>query len=139
LKEVCGMAAIKIWEVPGVTVPKPNERVLKVLFSPNVGNKELTLLVSLIYPHSTTGLHTHDVDEYMYIASGHGVAISEDGEEVEVHPDMLVYAPAGVKHEMKNTGDETLKLICVYVPALKASGYFEEAEKKAKEFLSDKI
>ena len=59
--------------------------------------------------------------------------------EVEVHPDMLVYAPAGVKHEMKNTSDETLKLICVYVPALKASGYFEEAEKKAKEFLSDKI
>jgi len=27
------MAAIKIWEVPGVTVPKPNERVLKVLRS----------------------------------------------------------------------------------------------------------
>ncbi len=132
---------IKTWEVPGVKVPKPNERILKVLFSPFVGNKQLTLLISLVDPNSTTGLHDHDVDEYMYVVSGHGIAINlEENIEVEVHPDMLVYAPAKTKHEMKNTSDETLKLVCIYVPPLKPveQSQLWEAERKAETYFSEK-
>jgi len=132
------MVVIKTWEIPGVTVPKPNERTLKVIFSPEVNNKNFIMLLSLIYPQGSTGLHTHEVDEYMYVVSGHGKAFCEGEEETEIHPDTIVYAPAGKKHEIRNTGDETIKLVCVYVPAFKTSGYLKEAEAKAKEFFSSK-
>ncbi|MGQ9631850.1 MAG: hypothetical protein ACUVXI_16300 [bacterium] len=49
---------INIPEVPGAKVPKPNERALKVLMSPEIGNSEdATILVSIISPGSTTGSH----------------------------------------------------------------------------------
>lgn len=121
------MAVYSVWKVDGVKVPKPNERVLKIIMSPETtGTKELTLLVSIISPKSTTGSHTHDVDEIMYIAHGRGVFISY-GKRESVQSDQVVYAARGQVHEIKNTSEETLKLICVFYPPLKAEGYVKKA------------
>lgn len=118
---------VKVWAVPGVKVPPPNERLLKLLMSPELGNTDkLTALASLIPPNGTTGVHTHDVDEFMYVASGRGIHLSED-KEFPLEPDMIIYAPAGTSHEVRNTGDEMIKLICFFVPPLKLTGYLEKA------------
>jgi len=118
---------LNVSEISGVKVPVPNERVLKVLMCPELGNVEgLTILVSIIMPGSTTGLHTHDVDEYMYVVTGRGESIAE-GESSPVESDSVIFAPKGVEHEVRSTSEETLKLFCVYVPALKPAGYFEKA------------
>lgn len=120
--------------VPGVKVPTPNERILKVLLSPELGNTDkLTLLFSIISPGNTTGLHTHEVDEIMYVAVGRGECIVGE-EKSEIKEDIVLYAPRLVKHEVKNTGDETLKLVCFYAPPMKPAGYFAEAINKAKEY-----
>lgn len=124
---------LQVKDVKGVKVPMPNERVLKVMASPELGaGSDLTVLISIISPGGGTGLHTHSVDEYMYVATGRGQSICE-GEIEEVIPDSLIFAPKDIEHEIKNTGDETLKLFCVYVPALKPAGYFEQAVAAAKE------
>jgi mannose-6-phosphate isomerase-like protein (cupin superfamily) len=121
------MPLYKVWETPGVKVPPPNERVLKVILSPEVtGTKNLSLLISIISPHYTTGLHTHDQDEIMYVATGNGESIIGEVRE-PVTSDMIIHAPAGVTHEVKNTGDETLKLVCFYSPPLKPTGFYGEA------------
>jgi len=126
------MPIYKVWETPGAAVPPPNERVLKVILSPEVtGTKELTLLVSIIRPCSTTGVHTHDQDETMYVATGIGEML-EGERRAWVQPDMVLVAPAGVSHEVKNTGDETLKLICFFSPPLKSGGAYEKAIEAAK-------
>jgi len=123
---------VEVWKVPGVKVPAPNERVLKVLMSPEVTNTpSLTILVSIISPHSTTGLHTHEVDEFMYIVAGRGES-TVAGEKSEVEPDVLLHAPAKVQHEIRNVSDETLKLFCVFSPPLKLQGFFERATELAK-------
>ena len=128
---------IKVSKVPGVKVPSPNERVLKVLMSPELGNtKDVTVLISIISPGSTTGLHTHDVDEYMYVVTGKGESV-EQGEVSKVEPDTVIFARKGVEHEVRSISEETLKLFCVYVPALKPSGYFEKAIAMAKEKLKE--
>lgn len=120
--------------VPGFKVPSPNERVLKVIVSPELGSKEsLTLLLSIISPGNTTGIHTHDAIEIMYVANGRGIATVGD-ENQEISVDMVLIAPKGIPHEVKNTGDETLKLVCFYVPALKPGGNYKEAIDKAKEY-----
>lgn len=123
---------IKGWQVPGVEVPPPNKRFLKVVMSPEVtGTQQLTLLYSIIGPGYTTGVHTHDVDEFQYVATGRGEStVGEEKSLVEM--DTVIHAPAGVSHEVRNTGDETLKLICFFVPPLKPAGYFEKAIEAAK-------
>jgi len=122
----------KVWEVKGYKVPPPTERTLKMLFSPELGNTDkVTVLASLIPPGGTTGLHSHDVDEIIYIASGRGIHVEGD-EEHPVEPDMVLYAPAKIAHEVRNTGDETIKLICVFVPPLKPSEVIMKAVEAAK-------
>jgi mannose-6-phosphate isomerase-like protein (cupin superfamily) len=121
-------------KVLGVKVPAPNERILKVLLSPELGSTDkFTLLLSIISPGNTTGLHTHDVDEIMYVATGRGECIVGE-EKGEFKEDTVLFAPKLVKHEVKNVGDETLKLVCFYIPPVKPTGYFAEATNKAKEY-----
>ena len=123
----------KIWEVKGYKAPPPpTERTLKILFSPELGTTDkVTVLASFIPPGGTTGLHSHDVDEIIYIASGRGVYVEGDKEH-PVEPDVVLYAPAKVAHEVRNTGDETIKLLCVYVPPVKPSEVIMKAIEAAK-------
>jgi mannose-6-phosphate isomerase-like protein (cupin superfamily) len=56
-------------------------------------------------------LHYHErTDEFYYIISGQGKMIL-DGEEIEVHPGVVVYIPRGVKH--KAIGKLTVLTVCI--------------------------
>ena len=62
--------------------------------------------------------HAHeDAEEGMYLISGQGRLITEDGEQ-DLHAGMAIYMPPGVKHSIVNTGDEPMKLVWVYSPPL---------------------
>jgi mannose-6-phosphate isomerase-like protein (cupin superfamily) len=114
------MEVVKAWEEEGVKIPAPYSRTIKVLFAPDrhkVG--DLTFTFALIDPGGQTDYHTHDRSELIYIVSGRGEGIC-DGERVAVEPDVILYVRAGEKHQMVNTGPETLKLATVFVPAITA-------------------
>ncbi|MEM0065625.1 MAG: cupin domain-containing protein [Sulfolobales archaeon] len=117
--------------LPEYKVPKPYERSLKVVLDPRLGNYDKATVLSVtIEPGSTTGLHQHVSDEIIYVISGKGTSVLVDGDnvvELEVGEGYLVLARAGVKHEMRNTGSEPLKLYCVFIPPLPVEGYFAEA------------
>jgi mannose-6-phosphate isomerase-like protein (cupin superfamily) len=113
------MSVINTWKVQGVKVPKPFERLLKVCMSPEEGStKDFTLLVSIINPGSETNYHAHDESgELMFVASGRGEAVIE-GKKHPIEADTAIYAPLGVRHQIRNMSDETMKLVCVFVPPL---------------------
>lgn len=114
------MPVKRAWEVQGSKVDPPYERGLKVIFSPDADEVgDLTLLISTVYPRGgKTALHTHEASgELMYFMTGRGYAIFE-GETFPVEPDVAFYAPPGREHQVVNTGDETMKIICVFTPAL---------------------
>ena len=120
--------------VPGIKVSAPNERILKILLSPELGNTEkFTALFSILSPENTIDSHTHESDELMYVISGRGEAICGD-EKKEISADSIIWAPQNVKHFIKNNGDETLKLLCIFIPPLKPSGVFIEAIEKARTY-----
>jgi len=109
---------VKPWEQKGELVPKPYERILKTLLSPeNTGSNTLTLLFSILTPGSNSPFHDHENSETMYITSGRGRGRIDD-HDFEVEPDMVVFAAPHVERQLVNTSDETMKILCIHVPPL---------------------
>lgn len=106
-------------QVRGAKVPKPFERELKVIMSPETHPdvKDFTLLFSTLAPEGgCTDFHTHDKQgELMVFVSGKGRAWLA-GVEHELKPGVAIYAPPGVEHKTMNTGKEPLQIVCVFVP-----------------------
>ena len=60
---------------------------------------------------SNAKLHYHQrTDEIYYVLDGQG-RMRLDGEEIELHKDVVVYVPRGVKH--KAWGNLTVLVVCV--------------------------
>lgn len=119
-------------EVEGAEVPGDHNRILKVLMSPEVGNyDEGTILLSDIQPGKSTGMHTHDADEIMYVASGYGYNEC-GGKKNEIEEGSTIFAPADVEHDIVNESDEVLRLFCVYIPSIEPAGKFLEATENMK-------
>jgi mannose-6-phosphate isomerase-like protein (cupin superfamily) len=110
--------AVKAWEEKGVSVGAPYRRDIKVILAPDKhGVKELTFVQAILHPGSQTDYHIHDRPELITIVTGRGVAVCE-GKETPIEPDMVLWMPAGEKHQIKNTGPETMKLANVFIPAI---------------------
>ena len=54
-------------------------------------------------------------DQWLFVVSGEGTAIVE-GERVELREGTLVLIQRGETHEIRNTGEEPLRTLNVYVP-----------------------
>jgi len=88
--------------IEGRQVPKPFERELKIIMTPETHEdvEKFSLLVS---------------GELMVFTTGKGKAWLE-GVEYELKPGVAIYAAPGKVHKTMNTGDEPLTIICVFVP-----------------------
>ena len=62
-------------------------------------------------------------EQWLYVVSGSGEA-AIDGERIELREGTLVLIERGEKHEIRNTGQEPLRTLNVYVPP----AYTEEGE-----------
>lgn len=117
-------------------IPAPFSRTIKVLFAPDKGGvNELTFSFALIDPGSQTDYHAHDRPELIYVVSGRGTALCED-RSCPVQGDVVLWVPTGEKHQIKNTGAETLKLATVFIPAYTAEDNYKRCLEAAKTFTS---
>ena len=111
-------------EILGAKVPKPFERELKFIMSPETHKdvQGFSLLVATLAPNGgCTDLHSHkDSGELMIFMTGKGKAWLA-GEEYPLKPGAVIYAPPGVEHKTMNTGDEPLSIACVFVPPVPVS------------------
>ena len=90
-----------------------NDNFRKVVFT---GEKSQLVLMS-IEVGGEIGKEVHPkVDQFFRIESGKGRALL-GGEEVEVEGDFAIIVPAGMEHNIINTGDTPLKLYTIYSPA----------------------
>lgn len=77
--------------------------------------KNSQLVLMSIAPGDEIGEETHELDQFIRIEGGNGKAVL-DGVEHELKDDWAVLIPAGVCHNIINTGTEPLKLYSVYAP-----------------------
>lgn len=89
-----------------------NENFRKVLFTA----KNSQLVVMALQPGEDIGTEIHaEHDQFIRIEQGGGKAVL-DGVEHEISDDWAVIVPAGVEHNVINTGEESMKLYTVYSP-----------------------
>lgn len=84
--------------------------------------KNLQLTLMCIPKGSEIGLEIHhDVDQFLYIESGNGIAMMGSQKnsldyQCSVSCHHAIFIPAGTWHNLKNTGCCDLKLFSIYAP-----------------------
>ena len=106
-----------------------NENFRKVLYTaPN-----MQLVVMSLNPGEDIGLERHkDVDQFIRIEEGKGKAILA-GEEHMIEDDWVVIIPAGLEHNIANTGEGKMKLYTLYSPPEHPIGTLQETKEEAEE------
>jgi mannose-6-phosphate isomerase-like protein (cupin superfamily) len=125
------MKLIKAWEDKGVEMAEPCQRRVRIMLAPDKNGVDELLFSSAVFPPGgRTDYHIHDRAETIYVVSGEGVCIHE-GEETPICADMLMYVPAGEKHQLINTGYAPMKVVAVFVPGFSATEHYKRLEDAA--------
>jgi mannose-6-phosphate isomerase-like protein (cupin superfamily) len=91
---------------------------LKVLISPSLqqGVEGLAVGMTILAPGKSSSFHSHEAEsETWVVVSGQGeVVVGEEREDVG--PESVIFLPRNVKHQVINTGRESLRMFWVYTP-----------------------
>ena len=91
-------------ELPGV--------VKREVINADDGAPHFCMRVFEVEPGSSTPSHSHGWEHEVFVLSGRGVVVGEQG-ETEIAKDSVVFVPPGEHHCFKNNGNEILRFICV--------------------------
>jgi mannose-6-phosphate isomerase-like protein (cupin superfamily) len=98
--------------------------------------KNLQLVLMSIEPGQEIGSEVHnDVDQFFEILSGTGVSII-NGTEYQLGNDIALAIPAGLSHNIINTGTEPLKLYSIYSPPEHQEGKVEPVKESFNKIIS---
>ena len=90
------------------------------------------LVVMSLKPNEDIGSEVHhDIDQFLRVESGSGVAVL-DGKEHSIKAGSAVVVPAGVEHNIINTSaDKEMKLYTVYSPPEHPDGRVHKTKAEA--------
>jgi len=88
-----------------------NEDFRKVLYTAS----NCQLVVMALKPQEEIGAEVHKLDQFFRVEEGHGEAVL-DGVRTAIQAGFAVVVPAGARHNIINTGSESLKLYTIYSP-----------------------
>lgn len=76
----------------------------------------MQLVLMSLRPGEELGEEIHEnTDQFFRIEEGKG-EVSIEGRETAIESDVAVVIPAGLRHNIRNTGDEDLKFYTLYAP-----------------------
>ena len=88
-----------------------NEDFRKVLYTAS----NCQLVVMALKPQEEIGAEVHKLDQFFRVEEGHGEAVL-DGVRTAIQAGSAVVVPAGARHNIINTGSESLKLYTIPSP-----------------------
>ena len=93
--------------------------------------EHLQLVLMSLAPGEEIGEETHeDRDQFFRFEEGEGVVVI-DGVENKVEDDFAVIVPAGARHNVRNTGDQPLRLYTIYGPPEHKDGIVQSTKEEA--------
>ena len=93
-----------IQELPGV--------IKREVITADDGAPNFCMRVFEVEPDSSTPSHSHSWEHEVFILSGRGIAVGEQG-KTQITKDSVVFVPPDEKHCFINNGSEILRFICV--------------------------
>lgn len=90
---------------------KDNDDFRRVVFT----GEHAQLVLMALGVSEDIGEEVHTVDQILYAVSGEGESILE-GRAKSFEKGDVVAVPAGTRHNIRNTGDDPLRLFTVYAP-----------------------
>lgn len=103
-----------------------NDKFRQVLYT---GKKSQLVLMSL-KPREDIGAEIHQVDQFFRVEEGSGEAVL-NGARTPIQAGFAVLVPAGVNHNIINTGSVPLKLYTLYAPPNHRDGVVHETRADA--------
>jgi quercetin dioxygenase-like cupin family protein len=85
------------------------------------GGHETTASSTIVYevePGKRLGWHTDATEETQYIIAGTGKLYLEDGSTHPVGPGSVFVLPTPMRHDLENTGKETLRAVAFFAAAM---------------------
>lgn len=93
--------------------------------------REMQLVLMTIPPGGEIGEEVHDDrDQFFRIEGGQGEVLI-DGTWTKVGSDWAIVVPSGARHNVRNTGNEPLKLYTIYAPPEHADGTVQRSRADA--------
>jgi quercetin dioxygenase-like cupin family protein len=89
------------------------------------GTTQSSTIVYEIEPGGHLGWHTDATEETQYIISGTGELHVEDGSTYPVGPKSVFVLPTNVRHDLANTGKETLRAVAFFAAAMFTQNFDE--------------
>lgn len=100
--------------------------------------RHMQLVLMSLEPGEEIGEEVHeDTDQFFRVEDGKG-EVTIDGRTTSIESDVAIVVPAGARHNIRNTGDDDLKLYTLYAPPHHADGTVhhtrEDAERATEHF-----
>ena len=93
-------------------IAEQNSDFRRVLYT----GANMQLVVMTLGPGEEIGEEVHpDRDQFFRIEEGNG-EVWIDGHRTDIEDDFAILVPAGARHNIKNTGEEPLRLYTLYAP-----------------------
>ena len=104
-----------------------NNDFRRVLFT----GPKLQLVVMSLQPGEEIGEEVHDhTDQFFRVEEGTGEIVM-DGSVTLIESGMAMLVPAGIKHNIRNTGRRALKLYTLYAPPQHEDGTVHRTKEEA--------
>jgi mannose-6-phosphate isomerase-like protein (cupin superfamily) len=82
----------------------------------------MQLVLMALPPGEEIGAEVHqDTDQFFRVEEGTGVVVI-DGRESPIESETAIVVPAGARHNIRNTGNEPLRIYTLYAPPEHAEG-----------------
>jgi len=82
------------------------------LITKKTGAPNFAMRLFEMEPGGSTPRHAHNWEHEAFILSGRGEVLVEEGEK-SFGPEDVVFVPSGEEHQFRNTGDETVRFLCM--------------------------
>jgi len=99
-------------ELEKVTAPGAKNTAVRWLISDKDGAPTFAMRLFEVGVNGNTPLHNHPWEHEIFILEGEA-KVKIGNEEFHVKPGYAIYIPPNIKHTIVNTGEGTLKFLCM--------------------------
>lgn len=111
-----------------------NNNFRKVLYT----DKNSQLVLMSLLAGEEIGEEVHHVDQFLRVEKGTGTAILSDISH-DIADGSVIIVPAGTKHNLINTGSDSMKLYTLYMPPHHRDGIIHATKADAEADLTDEF